>query len=215
MKWVLNPRIPVTAGIVVLAACLLALLLVPRSWTEILREQAFDLVFSAEQQIRPHVDAGSDARVVVVDIDRHSIEVVGAWPWPRETLARLIEAVAAAEPAAIAVDILFAEPDTRSPAALARRLGALTGRSDLALLADELIDGDKRLAETLRRVPVALGFVLDPDGTGVVLGTPVIASSPLPLRGLWSAAGAVGPVSTLEQAADGTGALSLPGMPTG
>src|SRR5688500_11104588 len=110
MKWVLNPRIPVTAGIVVLAACLLALLLLPQSWTEILREQAFDLVFSAEQQIRPHVDAGSNARVVVVDIDRHSIEVVGAWPWPRETLARLIEAVAAAAPAAIAVDILFAEP---------------------------------------------------------------------------------------------------------
>ena len=51
--------------------------------------------------------------------------------------------IAAAKPAAIAVDILFAEPDSRSPAALARRLGEFTGRPDLVELAETLPDGDR------------------------------------------------------------------------
>src|SRR6266478_8771622 len=38
--------------------------------------------------------APSDLKVIVVDIDRASIDAVGTWPWPRETMARLVEAVA-------------------------------------------------------------------------------------------------------------------------
>jgi adenylate cyclase len=32
--------------------------------------------------------------VIFVDIDRASIDALGTWPWPRETMARLVEAVA-------------------------------------------------------------------------------------------------------------------------
>jgi hypothetical protein len=35
-----------------------------------------------------------DLKVIVVDIDRASIDTLGTWPWPRETMARLVEAVA-------------------------------------------------------------------------------------------------------------------------
>jgi hypothetical protein len=38
--------------------------------------------------------APSDLKVIVVDIDRASIDTLGTWPWPRETMARLVEAVA-------------------------------------------------------------------------------------------------------------------------
>jgi len=38
--------------------------------------------------------APSDLKVIVVDIDRASIDALGTWPWPRETVARLVEAVA-------------------------------------------------------------------------------------------------------------------------
>jgi len=38
--------------------------------------------------------APSDLKVIVVDIDRASIDALGTWPWPRETMARLVEAVA-------------------------------------------------------------------------------------------------------------------------
>ena len=38
--------------------------------------------------------APSDLKVIVVDIDRASIDALGTWPWPREGMARLVEAVA-------------------------------------------------------------------------------------------------------------------------
>src|SRR5437879_10100307 len=122
-------RAPAIAGMAMLALLLGATLVMPMGWREIVRENAFDLVLAAHQLVQPlPVDTG--APVTVVDIDRRSIEALGSWPWPRERLAQLIEAVAAENPAAAAVDILFAQPDIRSPAELARRLGALTGRDD-------------------------------------------------------------------------------------
>lgn len=59
--------------------------------------------------------SGEQARhVVVVDIDERSLSALGQWPWPRYRIASLTERVAAAEPAAIALDILFAEADRSS-----------------------------------------------------------------------------------------------------
>ena len=150
-------------------------------------------------------------RVVVVDIDRRSMETLGAWPWPRDIMAQLVEAVAATKPAVIALDILFSETNSRSAAALARRLGALTGRAELKTLADDLPDGDKRLAAALKSAPAVLGFVLDPDGFKPTPTVPIMARGALPVRDLWRSPGAAGPVSELGQAAQGIGALSLPG----
>lgn len=51
---------------------------------------------------------------VVIDIDDVSLAAVGQWPWPRYRIAALIQRVAAAQPAAIALDILFPEADRSS-----------------------------------------------------------------------------------------------------
>ena len=150
LKKQLRPHLPVIAGGTMLALCLVAALVMPRAWRETIRENAFDLVLVADEYLRRATDDGGDQGVVVIDIDRRSIEALGSWPWPRETMAELVEAIAAEKPAAIALDILFAEPDSRSAAALARRLGALTGRVDLDALAQELPDGDKRFATALQ-----------------------------------------------------------------
>ncbi len=48
---------------------------------------------------------------VVVDIDEPSLSALGQWPWPRYRIASLIQRIAAEKPAAIAVDVLFPEPD--------------------------------------------------------------------------------------------------------
>jgi hypothetical protein len=42
--------------------------------------------------------APSDLKVIVVDIDRASIDALGTQPWPQETMARLVEAVATGWP---------------------------------------------------------------------------------------------------------------------
>jgi adenylate cyclase len=209
----LQRRRPVTMGLATLVLFLASTILLPTDVNEALRERAFDLVLAADHELRKPV--ASDLKVIVVDIDRASIDALGAWPWPRTTMARLVAVVASAQPAAIAVDVLFAEPDDRSPAALARRLASLTGRAEMNEIADNLPDGDKMLAQAISAVPVALGFVLDPDKDRALPGASIISRGRLPFEDLWQAAGAIGPTTPLVAAARGLGALSMPGSRDG
>lgn len=55
---------------------------------------------------------------VVVDIDETSLAAVGQWPWPRYHVATLVNRIAEAAPAAVALDIVFPEPDRSSLATL-------------------------------------------------------------------------------------------------
>src|SRR5712671_5001036 len=213
MRRALQQRLPVAAGAATLTVFLAAVILLPKTTSEILRDSAFDIELAGDQWLRR--PAPSDLKVIVVDIDRASIDALGTWPWPRETMARIVEAVATGRPAAIAIDVLFAEPDDRSPAALARRLGSVTGRAEISMLGESLPDGDKRLARAIGGVPVALGFVLDPDRHGTLPGAAVASRGSLPFDDLWQAAGAIGPTLPLAAAASGLGALSLPGSADG
>lgn len=81
---------------------------------------AFGLVrtawFDLYQWLSPRVPAELPA--VIVDIDEDALAAYGQWPWPRTRLAKLIDRVAAAGPAAIGLDIVFAEADQTSPAQL-------------------------------------------------------------------------------------------------
>jgi adenylate cyclase len=209
MPKALRQLAPAIAGAITLASFLLATLVIPQAARAVLRDTAFDIVLDADR--RMWAPGPVELPVVVVDIDRRAIETYGAWPWPRESMARLVEAVAARRPAAIAIDVLFAEPDDRSPAALARRLGELADRADIAALAEHLPDGDRELAEAMKRIPVTLGFVLDPEGDSTLSGAPTVTRGALPFNDLWGGAGAVGPAPVLAAAAEGLGALSLPG----
>jgi adenylate cyclase len=213
MRRALQQCLPVTVGLATLAAFLATAILLPTTMSETLRDSAFDLVLAGDQQLRRPVV--SDLKVIVVDIDRASINALGTWPWPRATMARLVETVADGRPAAIAIDVLFAEPDDRSPAALARRLGSMTGHSEISALAESLSDGDKLLAQATSRVPVALGFVLDPDRAGGLPAASIVSRGALPFDDLWRAAGAIGPTPPLVAAARGLGVLSLPGSADG
>src|SRR6266849_2835134 len=199
MRRALQQRLPVAAGIATLTVFLAAGILLPKTTSEVLRDSAFDIEPAGDQWLRR--PAPSDLKVIVVDIDRASIDALGTWPWPRETMARIVEAVATARPAAIAIDVLFAEPDDRSPAALARRLGSVTGRAEISTLGESLPDGDKRLARAIGSVPVALGFVLDPDRHGTLPGAAIASRGSLPFDDLWQAAGAIGPTLPLAAAA--------------
>lgn len=60
-----------------------------------------------------------DPRIVVVDIDEESLvrmaPTFGRWPWPRDTLATVLDHLEQRQPAAIAWDILFADRDALNP----------------------------------------------------------------------------------------------------
>ena len=213
MRRAIQQRLPVAVGTATLTIFLAAAILLPKTMSEAMRDSAFDIELAGDEWLRR--PATSDLKVIVVDIDRASFDTLGAWPWPRETIARLVEAVATGRPAAIAIDALFAEPDNLSPAALARRLGSVTGRAEISALGESLPDGDKRLARAIGSVPVALGFVLDPDHEGTLPGAVIVSRGTLPFDNLWQALGAIGPAPPLAAAASGLGALSLPGSADG
>lgn len=201
------------AGVLALVLFLAAAFSIPKEWRYAFREKAFDVVLAADRQIRrlKSPETAKAVPVIVVDIDRRSLDALGPWPWPRETMARLVDAVAGGKPSVIGIDILFTQADSRSPAALARQLGSLTGKPDINALAAELPDGDKQLAAAMKNVPVVLGFALDADSTDAVPGVPFLTRHPIALDDIWRTTGGIGPVAPLVEATKGLGALSLPG----
>ena len=50
----------------------------------------------------------------VVDIDEKSLSILGQWPWSRTTVRDLLLALTSKGAAAVAFDVLFAEPDRTS-----------------------------------------------------------------------------------------------------
>jgi hypothetical protein len=60
--------------------------------------------------------------VVIVTVDEKSLSELGRWPWPRTTIARLIDKLKQDGAKAVGFDIVFAEPDENSSL---RALGAL------------------------------------------------------------------------------------------
>lgn len=72
-----------------------------------------DTLFDGYQRLLPRDRKSSPA--IIVAIDEQSLARFGQWPWPRARTAELLRSIAADDPAAIGVDILFPEPDATSP----------------------------------------------------------------------------------------------------
>lgn len=72
----------------------------------------YDRVMKMGRSLEP---ASKDpGQIIIVDIDEASLAAMGQWPWPRYRLARLIRQIHQSDPRAMAMDILFPEPDQSS-----------------------------------------------------------------------------------------------------
>ena len=136
-----------------LALALLAALVLVRLWDPFPVEAVRLRTFDAFQALRPRIVAESP--VAVVDIDEASLKALGQWPWPRTLVAEMVERATEAGAAAIAFDVVFAEPDRASPATLAARIPDLDPvlRERIAALPDN----DAVLAAAIGRSRVILG----------------------------------------------------------
>lgn len=56
-----------------------------------------------------------DERLILAAIDDKSIREIGSVPWPRSVHARLLDQLFRYQPALVAFDVLFTEPDSRHP----------------------------------------------------------------------------------------------------
>lgn len=62
--------------------------------------------------------------IAIVAIDEKSVQRFGRFPWSRQVIARTVDALAAAQPKAIALDILFTDPSNpEDDESLARSIG--------------------------------------------------------------------------------------------
>lgn len=134
---------------------LLVLLSAPILWQEMPVAGAIRLAwFDTYQSVFPRERRSAPA--VIVAIDEASLDRFGQWPWPRTMIAQLIDRLRAAGPAAIGVDILFAEadrlsPDWAPPFATHRSLQSATGTG-------RVLRYDSILASSIRAAPVTLGI---------------------------------------------------------
>ncbi|MCP5060401.1 MAG: adenylate/guanylate cyclase domain-containing protein [bacterium] len=173
-----------------------------------LRNQVFDQF--QRNWPRPWQDAG----VRVIDIDETSLVRVGQWPWPRRVIADLVDRAHAQGAAALAFDIVFAEPDRMGPAPIARAWPDLDPGVRAQL--DALPDPDTVLAKQLAAGPTVTGFFLvsaDADerlpARKFSIGVKADAASERdPLRRVPTFSGAVPSLANLEGAAWGNGSLN-------
>lgn len=149
---------------------------VPLGWLTALDAAAHDARARAWPAPAP------DGRLVVVDIDERALAAQGRFPWPRETLAALVDALGSGGAALLGLDLILAEPGT--PA------------------------GDAALAAALQRHPTVLGLHLNADPRAPQIGPLPPGLAPPP--GLQAAAhapwhGHAAPLAVLQAAAAGTG----------
>jgi adenylate cyclase len=169
---------------------------------------ARDIVFDSFQRLAPRPFAG-DMPARIVDIDDESLERIGQWPWPRSTMARLVEAVGAHGPAVIALDLVFSEPDRTSPERVLSLLPASPEREALERrLTTDAYSNDKVLAAAMTPLRVISGVVLSdaPRPVPVIAGFATAGDDPRMF--LPKFAGAVGPIAVLHPALKGFGALN-------
>ena len=171
--------------------------------------QVSQLVFDSYIRAKPRLY--QPVPVKVVDIDEASIRRYGQWPWPRTEIARLIERLGAAGASAIALDIVFSEPDRTSPPQIASRLKQIGGDPRLLAALQLLPDNDAQLARTMRELPVVTGFFLsnDPLRTAATPKAGFAVSGTAPGEVLPAYRNAILPLPALEQAARGNGSLTL------
>lgn len=133
-------------------ALLHALGFVPTDALHRLDHQLYDV------RLRASMPGTFESRVVIVDIDRASLQAVGPWPWPRDRVAGLVNTLFEQQDIALlAFDIVFPQPDP-------------------------LVGGDALLADALRNRPVVLGYFFSNEPaarTSGVLPAPVLAADAL------------------------------------
>jgi adenylate cyclase len=172
---------------------------------EELRLRTFDLF----QLISPRVVA--QRPVVIVDIDEESLRKLGQWPWPRTRVAEMIDRLTQAGAAAIAFDVIFAEPDRLSPALAADVYRTLDEETRAKLRA--LPSNDQIMAEALKRSRVVLGESVLPvpvppaEGRPPPIGVASLGSDPKPF--LFHFPGLLRNIHTLDSAAAGRGLFSI------
>jgi adenylate cyclase len=172
---------------------------------EELRVRTFDTF----QRIDPRKKAARP--VTIVDIDEKSLAKFGQWPWPRTRIADMVANLTKLGAAAIAFDIMFAEPDRLNPDIAADTFRNLDEATRDKLRA--LPSNDEVLADAMRHSRVVLGETGLPEVlTELDKELPVTGLATLgedPQRFMYEFPGLLRNTPVLEKASGGRGLLTI------
>jgi adenylate cyclase len=166
-------------------------------------------IFDNFQRFEPRVKTARP--VTIVNIDEKSLAKFGQWPWPRTRLADMIINLSKLGAAAIAFDIVFAEPDRLNPETVADTMRYLDEATRIRLRG--LPSNDQILADAIKRSRVVLGetglAAVNPqlDKTFPVTGVAMLGEDPQPF--MFDFPGLLRNVGPLEGAAAGRGLLTI------
>ncbi len=170
-------------------------------------------VFDAYQRAAPREYFQTAVRIV--DIDEASLSARGQWPWPRHHIGELVTKLEQAGAAAIAFDIVFAEPDRTSPERIAKILAENPAASGTFEEVASLTDHDTLFAEAVTKAPMVAGVILtnapqdEAGGLKPKSGFAFIGADPKEALPLYR--GVVSNIPKVTAAASGIGNISLRG----
>jgi adenylate cyclase len=162
-----------------------------------------------------HTPTKPSGRVVIVDIDEASLSAIGQWPWERDTVATLLQKIAAGGAGVIGLDMVFAEADKTSPA-------YINARAHLHL--NHPTDYDAILAQTLRTTPTIGGYVFEmehpvsthtPPNVSAIIVERNRPATQTPTRSLYEARGVIPNIPLLQQAFYSSGFFNIIPDPSG
>ncbi|MGB5708572.1 MAG: CHASE2 domain-containing protein [Arenicellales bacterium] len=122
-------------------------------------------------RVKLTLPGGVDERIVIVDIDEHSLREEGHWPWSRSKLAALTDQLFDKyEIATLGFDVVFAEKEENREIDALREVARKRGRTSFIAELDDMaagLDRDLRFAQALVDRPITLGyyFNINPERT--------------------------------------------------
>jgi adenylate cyclase len=193
----------------VVCLLLLAALVALRIWDPLLLEAVRARTFDFYQRVYPR---NAELRpAVIVDIDEQSLSAYGQWPWPRTLLADLITKLTKLGSAAIAFDIIYAEPDRMSPSVAAQSFRNLDEQTREQL--KKLPTNDEVFADAIRQSRVVLGesgyYQASPQAGPPPKTSGYAMLGPDPSPYLISFPGIIRNIPILERSAAGHGLLTI------
>ncbi len=127
-----------------------------------------------DARMRLTMPRGVDERIVILDIDEKSLQEVGRWPWPRDTMARMIEKLFSKyDMAIVGFDVVFAESDYSSGIRALDKIAQekrIPGFADTYQQLRPELDNDGRFAAAIKGKPVVLGYYLNSEKTAQRIG---------------------------------------------
>jgi adenylate cyclase len=167
------------------------------------------LAFDSYQRISP-LKNDVDYPVRIVDIDEQSLATIGQWPWPRTTMAALVDRLREKGAAVVAFDVMFPEPDQTSLEQITRNLPGARA-SELSRVIALWRPNDAVFADAIKAIPTVLAVSLSNSKVKSATipqkaGFAIAGDNPLPF--LNNTEGYVGNLPALTQVAAGLGSIN-------